>query len=473
MKILFCTSEVQPFSKEGGLADFSASLPKALINLGNEVNIVSPYYKEVLEQYGSDAIHLGSKNVTYGDYSEVANYYLIKRNNINYYFVAHSFFNRDKYYDYRDDAKRFVFFNAAILEMLSLINFYPDIIHVNNWHTALIPYFLDSIYINNPNYNNIKTLLSIHTLEKQGSFPMGVEVFFTKKNYTYQHLDQINFLKAGIMRSTKINTVSQSYREEILTKFFGFSLNGPLKSRHQELYGIQNGIDFSLFNPLTDQNIKANYDINNYTKGKLVNKQALLDSLKFSDYNKPVISMVGRLAREKGIDLVMDFIDELLSNDLIYFIVAGQGDFEYEDFFETLNNKYPNNFHFYPGHHDEINQLIFAASDIFLMPSLYEASGLNQMIAMRYGSVPIVRKTGGLKDTVSQFSENNNAGNGFLFENYDSDELKDTIINVLSIYNDSKDTWNKIIENGMNTDNSIKRMAESYNELYKKIYENE
>lgn len=471
MKILFCTTEVQPFSKDGGLADFSASLPKALASLGNKVNIVSPYYKQVKENYGDQAIYLGERKIKFGAFEETANYYLIVLNNQEYYFVSHPFFDRDSYYDYRDDAKRFVFLNIAILEMISLVSFYPEIIHVNNWHTALIPYFLDSLYLNHANYKHIKTLLTIHSLEKQGSFPMAVETFITKKNYTYQHNDQVNYLKSGIMRASKINTVSKSYRSEILTKFFGFSLDGPLKSRQYELIGIQNGIDFSVFNPATDNNIYKNYSLNNYSEGKFFNKQALLKELNLKDTNKPVIALIGRLAREKGIDLIIEFIDDYLKNDELYLIVAGSGDYEYEDFFESLKVKYPNNFYFFNGHVHDINQKLFAASDIFIMPSLFEASGLNQMIAMRYGTVPIVRETGGLKDTVSHFSEENKSGTGFLFKNYDSSELKDTLDNAIKIYKNDEKTWNLIIENGMKVNNSIAKMAKAYHELYKSLSE--
>lgn len=469
MKILFCTTEVQPFSKDGGLADFSASLPKALSVLGNKVNIVSPYYKVVRENHGDKAIFLGERKIKFGEFEETANYYLIVENNQEFYFISHPYFERENYYDYRDDAKRFVFYNVAVLEMISLISFYPNIIHVNNWHTALIPYFIDSLYLNHPNYKNIKTLLTIHTLEKQGSFPMAVETFITKKNYTYQHNDQVNYLKAGIMRSTKINTVSKSYRSEILTKFFGFSLDGPLKARQYELIGIQNGIDFSIFNPETDPNIAFNYNVKNFANGKLTNKKELLKELNFKDFNKPVVSLMGRLANEKGIDLLIEFIDYYLETNQFYLIVSGGGDYEYEDFFENLKVKYPNNFHFYKGHDHQTNQKIFAASDIFIMPSLYEASGLNQMIAMRYGVVPIVRATGGLKDTVLQYDYKLETGNGFLFKNYDSNELKDVLNIVLNLYNNDKNTWNTIIKNGMKIDNSIAKMAKSYHELYKEI----
>lgn len=469
MNLLFCTTEIRPYSKEGGLADFSASLTNQLNSINNKVSVVSPYYREVIEKYGDKAVFIGREEIKFGSFMEVAEYYLIVKDGIEYYFVSHPYFDRKNYYDYRDDAKRFIFFSHAILKMLELINYYPDVIHINNWQTALIPYIKDTLYLDNLSYQNIKTLLSIHTLERQGSFPMAVETFFTKKNYTYEHYGQINFLKAGIMRASKINTVSKTYRSEILTDFFGFSLNGALKSRETELIGIQNRISFDYYNPLTNQDLFYNYDFNSFEKGKLENKQELLKSIGFNDFNKPIISVVGRLAREKGLDLILDIIDDYLKEDKLYFLVSGQGDFEYEDVLNSLMDKYPNNVYYHKGYDEKLYQNLFAATDIFLMPSLYEASGYNQMIAMRYGAIPIVRSTGGLKDTVKHYNEAKNSGTGFLFKNYDSTELDDILNYVINIYNNKPDVWNKIIVNAMQEDNGIDKMVKEYQSLYEEL----
>lgn len=469
MKVLFCTTEVSPFSKTGGLADFSASLPKALNSLGNKLFIVSPYYQRVKRDYGEQITYLGQRTIKFGGQEEIANYYTLSTNNLTYYFIGHEFFDRKLFYNHRDDAKRFVFLNLAILELLPLIDFYPDLIHVNDWQTALIPYFLGSDYLNNPNYENIKTLLTIHNLEKQGAFPMAVETFFNIRNYTYIHLNQVNYLKAGIMRATKINTVSKNYRSEILTKFFGFSLDGALKARQFELLGIQNGIDNTFFNPDLDQFIGFNYDIESFERGKELNKAALIREVKFSDERKIVVSFMSRFARQKGIDLIIDIMDKHLDNDDFYFFVNGEGAPEYESYFEDLALKYPNNFHYTHGHNHQLSQKIFAASDIFLMPSLFEASGLNQMTAMRYGAIPIVRSTGGLKDTVKPYNKDDNTGVGFTFDNYDSEELDETLTKAITMLINDRETWNKIIKNAMSADNGIKLMADEYNELYKEI----
>lgn len=467
MKVLFCSPEVYPFSKIGGLADFSAFLPKALNNLGNTVNVVSPYYERVKKHYGDQLSYIGQKEINFGEKRELAKYYHLELNGTNYYFIGHEFFDRKTFFNHSDDAKRFIFFNIAILEMLNIINFYPDIIHLNDWTSALIPYFLDEYYRGNENFTNIKTLLTIHNLEKQGNYPKIYEKYFTKKNFTYLHLDNINFLKTGIMRANQINTVSKTYKEEILTKFYGFSLDGALKSRQNNLHGIQNGIDFDLYNPNMDGYIYQQYDIKNFKKGKLNNKTNLIKSIGFKDPNKMVVSFISRFANEKGIHLIMESIDKYLENDQIYFLVIGEGDFQFEEYFKTLSDKYPNNCYFVKGHNQEISQNFYAASDIILMPSLYEASGLNQLIALRYGTLPIVRQTGGLTDTVIPYNKETKTGYGFVFENFDDEELSQAIDLSLDTYLNDQDSFNQMIKNGMELNNSIDKMALAYQDLYK------
>ncbi|HKL95087.1 MAG TPA: glycosyltransferase, partial [Haploplasma sp.] len=309
--------------------------------------------------------------------------------------------------------------------------------------------------------------LTIHNLEKQGNYPKIYEKYFTKKNFTYLHLDNINFLKTGIMRANQINTVSKTYKEEILTKFYGFSLDGALKSRQNNLHGIQNGIDFDLYNPNMDGYIYQQYDIKNFKKGKLNNKTNLIKSIGFKDPNKMVVSFISRFANEKGIHLIMESIDKYLENDQIYFLVIGEGDFQFEDYFKTLSDKYPNNCYFVKGHNQEISQNFYAASDIILMPSLYEASGLNQLIALRYGTLPIVRQTGGLTDTVIAYNKETKTGYGFVFENFDDEELSQAIDLSLDTYLNDQDSFNQMIKNGMELNNSIDKMALAYQDLYK------
>lgn len=469
MKILFCTPEVYPFSKIGGVADFSASLPKSLSTYNNDIRVVSPFHKQVRKSYGDSVKLIGEKTITMGDKVQKASYYFLRYEEIDYYFIDNEYFNRKNIFGYDDDFFRFAFFNLAILEMLQVIDFYPNIIHLNDWTTSLLPYFLSSYYENDENYLNIKTLLTIHNLEKQGNFPKYYEDFFEKKNFTYLHLNDINFLKTGIMRSTRINTVSKSYRSEMMTKFFGFTLDGALKSRQFQLKGIQNALDFNLYNPETDENLFKNYNLNTYLEGKKVNKVKLLETVGFPDKTKPIVSFISRFAKEKGLPLIIEVIEEFLQNDSIYFFVIGDGDELYTEYFNELTLKYPKNVHYILGHNHNISQKFYAGSDILLMPSLYEASGLNQMIAMRYGTLPIVRETGGLKDTVIDYYKDKIEGTGFTFENFDEGEFKEAIINALELYNTDKPNWFRIIKNAMRIDNNIEKMAAEYQKLYEEV----
>ncbi|VEU81070.1 glycogen synthase [Haploplasma axanthum] len=472
MKVLFCSPEVYPFSKIGGLADFSAALPSSLNHMGNTVYVVSPYYERVKREYGKDMEFVGEREIKIGDEIQIAKYYRTTYNDVRYFFVSHEYFNRKYFFNHSDDVQRFLFFNLAILELIPLISFYPDLIHVNDWATSLVPYFLSTIYSTNSEYEHIKTLLTIHNLEKQGAFSRDFESFFGNRNFTYIHLNNVNFLKTGIMRSSKINTVSKSYRSEILTKFFGFSLDGALKSRQFELYGIQNGLDFNLYNPKTDKYIFKNYDISSHKDGKRINKEKLLKEIGFEDNNKMVLTFISRFAKEKGVALINEVIEKYLKDDRFYFLVIGEGDINYEDHFFKLVDTYPKNIHFVHGHNHETSQKFYAASDLLLMPSLYEASGLNQMIAMRYGTLPLVRETGGLKDTVIPYDEVTKIGTGFTFENFDDEELRDAIDKAVDIYYNKPKTWDNIVENAMAIDNNIEKMAKEYNELYKDIIKN-
>ena len=430
---------------------------------------VDQFEKQYVEGFSPDLELI--TNVTFEKLNienvEIAKYYKMEYNDVTHFFIGHEFFNRKYFFNHDDDFLRFTFLNKAILELMSLIDFFPEIMHLNDWSTSLIPYIISSEYSEDSRYTNIKTLLTIHNLEKQGAFARDYEKYFTKKNFTYLHLNDINFLKTGIMRATRINTVSKSYRSEMLTKFFGFTLDGALKSRQYQLKGIQNGIDYNLYNPETDKNIYFNYNINNFEEGKKINKSSLLKDYNLKDQSKPIVSFISRFAKEKGISLIIDTIEEFLIKDLIYFFVIGEGDIEYEKYFNNLAKKYPDNVVYVLGHNQKISQKFYAGSDLLLMPSLYEASGLNQMIAMRYGCLPIVRETGGLKDTVTPFDKNN--ANGFSFKNFDDKELNEAIYEAITLFNKDKSKWNKLIYNAMSIDNSIERMALEYDKLYEEI----
>lgn len=470
MKILFCSGEAYPYSKSGGLADVAAALPKALMKLGHDVTIITPFYQQI-KPHLSEMTFLGERMITMGVYEKKASYYQIIHDGVPYIFVDNEdLYNRVRYYGYEDDAMRFTFFNFAIFEYMILTENYVDIIHANDWQTGLIPFFLDVKYRSlNDSFKNMKTLLSIHNLEKQGSYPLETEKLFNSKNFTYIHMDRVNFLKCGIMRANGINTVSENYRNEILTRFYGFTLDGPLKARQMDLYGILNGLDQDVYDP-RKSSIYQNYDETSFVEGKKKNKIEILKELNLvQDENLPLISFIHRFARQKGIDILMPVIEELIQEKRFQFIVLGYGDALYEQFFSELAKKYPDYVYYENGFNNELSQKVYAASDLFLLPSLFEPCGLNQMIAMRYGALPIVRETGGLKDTVTPYNKFTGVGVGFAFKNYDANELKETMLDAITLYHDDQEAWQNLIHQAMHVNHSLPKMAKKYVELYDKL----
>ncbi len=475
MHILFTSGEAYPFSKSGGLADVAAALPKALHQLGHDVAIITPYYQDVKNHHANMA-HLGSADIVMGDHHKTANYYTLKHNGVPYVFVENDeFYDRKRYYGYDDDAMRFTFFNFAIFEYIKLTENYPDIIHANDWQTALIPFFLDVKYRPlNPEFKRIKTLLSIHNLEKQGSYPLETEKLFNTKNFTYIHLDRVNFLKCGIMRANAINTVSDNYRNEILTRFYGFTLDGALKSRQADLYGILNGLDQDLYDPSKSKNIYQTYNEQTLLIGKKINKRELIKELNLdSSPNLPLISFIHRFARQKGIDILMPILEDYLKEKKFLFVVIGYGDALYEQFFSEMQRKYPDLVYYDNSFNNELSQKVYAASDLFMLPSLFEPCGLNQMIAMKYGALPIVRETGGLKDTVTAYNKFTGVGVGFAFKNYDAAEFKETIDHALELYHQDPEAFNDLKRQAMHVNHSLTKMAKQYDELYHKILNNQ
>lgn len=470
MKILFSSGEAYPFSKSGGLADVAAALPKALKKLGHEVTIITPFY-QTIKTHLDEMTYLGERTITMGIYEKKALYYKIVYDDVPYIFVDNNdFYDRKRYYGYEDDAMRFTFFNFAIFEYMLLTEDYAEIIHANDWQTGLIPFFLDVKYRSmNPHFQKMKTLLSIHNLEKQGSYPIETEKLFNSKNFTYIHMDRVNFLKCGIMRANAINTVSENYRNEILTRFYGFTLDGPLKSRQSDLYGILNGLDQDLYDPLKS-NLYMNYGETNFIEGKEINKKKLIRDLKLDDKESlPLVSFIHRFARQKGIDILMPILEDFMKNGAFNLVVLGYGDAIYEQFFSELQKKYSNHVYYENGFNNDLSQKVYAASDLFLLPSLFEPCGLNQMIAMRYGALPIVRETGGLKDTVTPYNKFTGIGVGFAFKNYDGEELRDALNEAITLYHEDKEAWQNLIHQAMHVNHSLPKMAKKYVELYQKL----
>ncbi|QLY39697.1 glycogen synthase [Hujiaoplasma nucleasis] len=470
-QILHVSAEVSPFVKIGGLADVVGSLPGEIKRLrGSEVRVILPLYKSIpshfkkaMEDEVKFTIQLGNEEDVYVGIKS------LKKGNILYYFVDNEFFfgSRDNIYNYGDESKRFAYFQLAVLESLKHLNFIPDIVHVHDWHTAMIPLLLKRRY---PEYH-AKSVLSIHNLAYQGIFPLQDFQLFSI-NYTpeFEFEGFLNFLKTGIVTADILTTVSQTYANEIKTDYFGYGMQNLLKMRSHDLHGIVNGIDYTEFNPQNDKLIEANFDFSNYRQGKINNKKALYQKLGVNfDPKKPLVSIVSRLVSQKGIDLIQRVFSEMLSMDDFKFVVLGSGESLYEEYFQELEKDFPNKVKVYIGYSNELAHQIYASSDIFLMPSKYEPCGLGQIIALKYGSIPLVRETGGLVDTITPYNEFNSSGNGFSFTNFNAHDMMHVLRYAIHIYQHNKEAWDHIVKEAMISDFSWKTSAKEYRKLYKKI----
>ncbi|HOJ09965.1 MAG TPA: glycogen synthase GlgA [Clostridiales bacterium] len=465
LKILYVSAEVSPFAKTGGLADVAGSLPKALAAGGNDVRVVMPGYKAIK----SPMKYVVDFPVKMGDNVKTC---IIRETeaSLPFYFVdSYDYFDRDGIYCHFDDAERFAFFCNSVLEMLPKINFQPDIIHCNDWHTGPICMLIKERYNNISFYSGISSVYTIHNLEYQGNFPrevtslfnVGGEVFIPDK---VEYYGMFNFMKAGIVYADIINTVSSSYAKEIQTPQYGEGLDGLLRKRGKDLYGIVNGISYEDFNPSTDKRIYKNYDIKSL-EAKKENKYALQEEMGLPAGDMPVIGLVSRLSGQKGLDLIIERIDDIMKHDL-QFILLGTGDPYYESIFTGIKNRYPEKMSAFIGFNAVLAQKIYAGCDMFLMPSRFEPCGLGQIISLRYGTIPIVRSTGGLAETIIDYDEDRENGNGFSFTEFSPDELYITIERALSLYNRKPEEWKMLVERALTRDFSWNRSAEKYMELY-------
>ena len=471
MNVLFGSSEVFPFSKTGGLADIASFLPKALNKIGHNVITVTPYYPSIAK-YHNDLVYLGTKTIYFGLDNTKVNYYELSDGDNKIIFVQNQhYFERDFFYGYDDDDIRFMVFSYAVLELVDILKDIPQIIHVNDWQSAPIPFLLDRHYRYREKYQYIHTLLTIHNLQYQGSFGLNSSRLFNVEfDYTYVHFNSVNYLKTGIETATKINTVSPNYRNEIMTEQFGFTLDGALRKRESDLSGILNGIDLEVFDPEKDPSIIKNYTSRNLKLGKFTNKKELMKNFDIKvTKEQPLISYIGRLAVQKGINLMKEVLEDVINNSNAVFMFLGSGDEEYQNYFQYLRNKYPAKVAYYQGYNEDLAHKIYAASDIFLMPSEFEPCGLGQMISMRYGTIPIVREVGGLKDSVVPYNKYNNTGTGFSFYDQNKDVFKDKIFEAINLFNNEPRKWSELIRRALNEDFGLERMAKEYSNLYKKI----
>ena len=464
--ILMVASEGLPFIKTGGLADVIGSLPLALTEKGHEVKVVMPLYRKIAEKY-MDELYFDCEYTVSINYQEVpVRVYSKMVDDVCFFFIQHQgYFERDTLYGYQDDGERFAYFQKAVIEMLNQLNYWPNIIHCHDWHTGMIPCMI----------NAIRFVYTIHNLAFQGNF--GPEMLDSCLGLPYYLLDNgnvrfdggISFMKSGILYSDKITTVSPTYSQEILTSQYGEHLEAVLNMRKYDLWGIVNGIDIELWNPKTDPEIPYHFDKVNIKSEKLKDKLALQKELGL-DENKDVmlVGCVSRLTWQKGFYLLMEQLDALCAAP-IQLVILGSGEKQIEQKFRELENGNKGKICFYQGYNESLAHRIYAASDLFLMPSLFEPCGLSQLCSLRYGTLPLVRETGGLKDTVNAYNEYDKTGNGFSFEKYDSNDLIHTLYYAIDVYYNRKQDWDMLVTNALNSDVSWQNSAKTYCLLYDEL----
>lgn len=475
MQIVFASAECAPFVKTGGLGDVAGSLPAALVRAGAEVIVMVPKYATIKDEYKSQMEHFSDFYVSLGWRNEYCGLEKLERDGVTYMFIDNErYFARDYPYGFFDDGERFAFFSKAITESLQHLpaGFECDILHCNDWQTALAPVFLREFYQGLPLYDRVKTVFSIHNVAFQGQFSdtvmediLGVAHIPAAASQLRCDACSVNYMLGALRYADAITTVSPTYANEIQTPEFGEGLDGVLRERSYALQGILNGIDVAGFDPATDKRIAANYTVEDRS-GKAVCKAKLQEELGLEVRDdRPLMVMVTRLTRQKGMDLVMYALDRILAGG-VQVAVLGTGDRDYEDGLRYFQDKYPGTMAARIEFDPALSQRMYAAADMFLMPSKFEPCGLSQIIAMRYGTLPIVRETGGLKDTVIPYNEFTGEGTGFSFSNFNGDEMGDAVFRAARLFWDNRDAWNQLVTQAMSQDFSWTRSADKYLDLY-------
>lgn len=475
MQIVFASAECAPFVKTGGLGDVAGSLPAALVRAGAEVIVMVPKYATIKDEYKAQMEHFSDFYVSLGWRNEYCGLEKLEHDGVTYMFIDNErYFARDYPYGFFDDGERFAFFSKAITESLQHLpaGFECDILHCNDWQTALAPVFLREFYQGLPLYDRVKTVFSIHNVAFQGQFSdtvmediLGVAHIPAAASQLRCDACSINYMLGALRYADAITTVSPTYANEIQTPEFGEGLDGVLRERSYALQGILNGIDVAGFDPATDKRIAANYTVKDRS-GKAVCKAKLQEELGLEVRDdRPLMVMVTRLTRQKGLDLVMYALDRILAGG-VQVAVLGTGDRDYEDGLRYFQDKYPGTMAARIEFDPALSQRMYAAADMFLMPSKFEPCGLSQIIAMRYGTLPIVRETGGLKDTVIPYNEFTGEGTGFSFSNFNGDEMGDAVFRAARLFWDNRDAWNKLVTQAMSQDFSWTRSADKYLDLY-------
>lgn len=475
MQIVFASAECAPFVKTGGLGDVAGSLPAALVRAGAEVIVMVPKYATIKDEYKAQMEHFSDFYVSLGWRNEYCGLEKLEHDGVTYMFIDNErYFARDYPYGFFDDGERFAFFSKAITESLQHLpaGFECDILHCNDWQTALAPVFLREFYQGLPLYDRVKTVFSIHNVAFQGQFSdtvmediLGVAHIPAAASQLRCDACSINYMLGALRYADAITTVSPTYANEIQTPEFGEGLDGVLRERSYALQGILNGIDVAGFDPATDKSIAANYTVEDRS-GKAVCKAKLQEELGLEVRDdRPLMVMVTRLTRQKGLDLVMYALDRILAGG-VQVAVLGTGDRDYEDGLRYFQDKYPGTMAARIEFDPALSQRMYAAADMFLMPSKFEPCGLSQIIAMRYGTLPIVRETGGLKDTVQPYNEFTGEGTGFSFSNFNGDEMGDAVFRAARLFWDNRDAWNQLVTQAMSQDFSWTRSADKYLDLY-------
>lgn len=471
MKVLFVSPETVPFAASGGLADVAEALPLALKELGVEAIRVMPKYRGIENKF--ELKKQFSFIVEAGGDAKVADVYLTDYDGVDTYLIGNNFyFERDNFYGYSDDDERFGFFCKATLEMLMFMDLRLDIIHLNDWQTALIALFMRQEYSKLDFYKNIKLVFTIHNLQYQGVFDQDVleDLNLSSKYFNMEAIEyygKVCYMKAGIVFADLITTVSKTYSKEIQTPWYGYGLDGLLRKYSERIRGIVNGIYYDKYNPENDNSLKYTYSIDNYLIERPKQKVSFQEELGLPVKNVPMMGIVTRLAEQKGVDLIIYAIEQLVRED-VQIVILGSGDYFYENKLLSLQEQYPDKISVNIQFNQGLARRIYGSVDMFLMPSLFEPCGLSQLYSLRYGAVPIVRRTGGLGDTITDFDEQHDKSTGFLFKNYNNQEFLKAIYRAIDVYY-KKDEWNQLVYRGMASRFSWINSAEEYIEEYKRI----
>lgn len=476
-RILMVAAEGLPFIKSGGLADVIGSLPNELAKKGHEVRVIMPLYLKIAQKFHHEFTLEAQFSVSIAYHEVPVNIWSTMRKDVKFYFVEHKgYFEREEMYGHIDDGERFAYFQKAVIEMCNQLNYFPEIMHCHDWHTGMIPAMCKEGHSFDERYRNIRFVYTIHNLAYQGNF--GVEMLDSCLGLDYRIYDNgnvrydggISFMKSGILYADKVTTVSPTYSQEILTPQYGEHLEMVLNIRKYDLWGITNGIDIEYWDPKIDPEIPYHYNKVNVKKAKALNKEALQKELGLTvDQNVLLIGVVSRLTWQKGFYLMMEKLSEICAMP-IQLAVLGSGEASIEEKMAQLEAGNKGKIAFYKGYNDSLAHRIYGACDLFLMPSLFEPCGISQLISMRYGTLPLVRETGGLKDTVTPYNEFEKTGNGFSFANYNSDEMLQVMYNAIDVYYNRKEDWKILVRNAMNTDVSWAKSAETYCQLYAQLH---